>query len=238
MAATPVTVIDLIKRSMYLIQAVAAGEPLEAQQITDAISTLNEMIDSWSTETLSIYGESNDDFVLTPGKATYTCGPGGDFDIVRPIWVQGATCIRQGVSTPIRIITQGEYDTIPIKSTAQPLVERMLVVQEFPLARYTVHPIPTQAVTLSLSSARVLTQLSTPEEVILLPPGYLRAIRYCLALELWSEYPNPMTDIGNVRSIAIKAKSNIQVANMTDTLMSFSDVPNVEMGRSWDWRAG
>ncbi len=233
-----ITALDLIRRSMYLINAVAAGESISAQDANDALLTLNEMIDSWSTETLAVYGSANDEFTIVPGKQVYTYGIGGDFNVQRPIWLEDAYFVRQGVTTPVKIITVDEFNGITIKSQSQPLVERIFFSNSYPLATVSMWPIPSEANIIGFTTNRVLTNISSLTDLISLPPGYLRALRHCLAVELWPEYSNPTTDINSIRAVAIKAKANIKSANASDVVSSFEDVPKVEAGRSWDWRGG
>ena len=229
---------DLFRRALYLIQALAAGETMEPDQANDAMAACNEMIDSWNTESLAVYGTDNDEFPMIPGKSQYTMGPGADFDITRPVFIDDMYMIRQGVTTPVRIITVEEYNSISVKGISQPLIERALLVNSWPNYKITLWPIPSEANTVGFTSKRVLTSIDSLAQVISLPPGYLRALRYCLAVELWPEYPNSVTDIAQVRATAIRAKQNIKVANMDDIVSSFSDIPRVEGGRSWDWRGG
>lgn len=238
MATQSIVAQDLIKRSMYLINALAAGETPDAQSANDALATLNELIDSWSTEALAPYGEVNETFTLVPGQFIYSWGTGGDWSTERPVYVNGATCIRQNVSTNVRIINQEEYDGISIKSTSQPLIEQLLYVNSYPLGTAVLFPVPTEAVTLSIATTRVLTSIPTLNTTILMPPGYIRALRHNLAVELWPEYINATTDITSIRAVAVKAKANIKIANMTDVLSSYGDIPNVDAGRFWDWREG
>jgi hypothetical protein len=229
---------DLIRRSMYLIGALAAGENMGSVMANDALATLNEMIDSWSNETLAVYGTSNDEFPLIPGQAAYTYGIGGDFNVPRPVYVDDMYMIRQGVTTPVEIIPIERYNAIAIKSQSQPLVEKAYITNSFPLSIVSVWPIPSEANTLGFTSNRVLTLVTSLSDMISLPPGYLRALRYCLAVDLWPEYPNTTTDINTVKAIALKAKANIKTANMNDIEATFEDIPRVESGRSWDWRGG
>lgn len=229
---------DLIRRAMYLINAIAAGEVPSDMEANDALSTLNEMLDSWSTETLAVYGTDNDEFVMTPGKASYTYGPGGDFSVTRPIFVDDMYMIRQGVTTPIEIIPIERYNAISIKAQSQPLVEKAYITNSFPLSKVSLWPIPSEANTIGFTSNRVLTNIPTLQTQIYLPPGYLRALRHCLAVELWPEYINPTTDINSIKATALKSKANIKTANMNDVEATYDDIPRVESGRSWDWRGG
>lgn len=235
-----ITTIDLIRRSMMLINAIAAGEIPSDADLNDALLTFNEMIDSMKLQPLVGYGEPNENFTLFPGKSVYQWGflanpITHDFVSERPVWVNNATCIRQGISTPVMIISQDEYDAIPVKNTPSGVVDRLLYVPDFPEGVVTVYPVPTEAVTLSINAARQIQGPATLQTTIVLPPGYLRMYRYNLAVELWPEYANTTTDINAIRAIARESLGKIKVANSDIPTARFDDVPGVD-GQDWDWR--
>lgn len=234
---TSITALDLIRRSLYLINGLAAGETPDAQTANDALQTLNEMVDGWSTQTLAVYGTANDEFSTVPGKSSYTYGVGGDIDVQRPVYVNDSYCVRNGVTTPVRVIDIMEYNEIPLKGTSQPLVERMMWTNIYPLSTVTLWPVPSEIVTIGLTAGRVLTNVPTLQTSISLPPGYLKALRYNLAVDLWPEYSNKLTDFKHIQFVAMQALGKIKVANMVDTEATFDSIPMVEGSRSWDWRA-
>lgn len=84
------TVRDVISGSLRLIGAIAAGETASASEASDALSSLNAMLSSWSTNGLMIYKYQREVFLLTAGKAKYTIGPLADFNTIRPITIQTA----------------------------------------------------------------------------------------------------------------------------------------------------
>lgn len=233
---------ELIRRSMLLINAIAAGEVPADADLNDALLTLNEMIDGWNIQELAVYSEANENFVVTPGKAVYDWGvtatPFSDITSPRPVAVSNVTCVRNGFTTPVLVINQREYDSISLKSTPSPLVERFLFINSFPLAQVVLFPVPTEAVTLNIDAMRALQAPATLQTSIALPPGYLRALRYKLAVELWPEYANQTTDIAAIKKIANEAYGDIKTANMIQPVSTFEGIPNVQSGRSWDWRGG
>ncbi len=234
-----IAAIDLIRRSMYLINAFAAGEMPDSGDLNDALLTLNEMLDSWNLQTMAVYHGPNESLVLTPGQASYdwgpTAGPTG-LTTARPVFIDGITCTRAGVSTPVDVVDQIEYDRISIKALAAPVIEKVLYVNSFPLGRLTCYPVPTEAVTLSINAATQLVGPVTLQTVIALPPGYLRAMRYCLAVDLWPEYSNSSTDINTIKATAAAAFGKVKVANTADTPSTFENVPGVYAGGDYDWR--
>ena len=233
-----ITVTDLIRRSMYLINAAAAGEIPDTADLNDALLSLNEMLDSWNTQPLAVYGSPTENWTLTPGKSVYTWGVGGDFTSERPVFINDVYCTVNGISTPVRVITQAEYDRISMKAISQSIIEKVLYVNSFPLGQLTIFPAPTDAVTLTFDIGRQFTGNLTLQTKLSLPPGYIRAIRYNLAVELWPEYTNSTTDITSVKDIARHALGEIKSVNNEVSASTFESIPGVELGRSWDWRVG
>lgn len=220
-----ITALDLITRSMRLINAVAAGEVVDATDSVDALSTLNEMIDNWNTERISVYGMSNESYTLSAGVASYSYGLGGDFDAERPVHIRDPFSIYNGVSREIRLIPQEIYDRVFMKEQPGPWPIRVLFVNSYPLAQMTFWPVPTVDLPIQIPVSRLLSNITALSQEILLPPGYLRALRYSLAVELWPEYPNASTDINTIKAIAIGSRADVQRANQTDPIATFDDVP-------------
>lgn len=229
-----ITAYNLIRRSLYLINALAEGETPSAEQANDALDTLNELIDAWSTQELATYGPVADEFVLTPGLQDYTYGVGGTLNAQRPVYVTDAYCIRNGVTTPVRLVTDAEWNRISLKTQPGPVAEQCLWVNTYPLSTVQLWPIPDSAITLGFSANRVLTNVTSLQTTIALPPGYARALRYNLAIELWPEYSNRTTDIGQVRKTAVDSKREIKVANNVNVVATFGNIPGAEA--AYDWR--
>lgn len=239
--AQVITTIDLIRRAMYLINALPAGEIPDEGDLNDALLTLNELIDSWDLQPMATYSSPVENWVVTPGKSVYDWGVSAsppNFTSERPIFLNNVTCTRNGFTTAVQIVSQDEYDSISLKSTSQPLVERVLYINSFPLGQITLFPVPSEAVTLTFNVNRQLAGPINLQSSIVLPPGYLRALRYNLAVELWPEYTNASTDINSIKNIAKEAFGRVKAANTDVNPSTFENIPNVDAGRSWDWRGG
>lgn len=233
-----ITALGLIRRAMLLINAVAAGEMPAEEELNDGLLTLREMIDNWNTKTLAVYSSLNENLQLVPGKSEYAWGPMGDFVSPRPVFLNNVTHVRNGVSTPVRIVAQEDYDLISIKGNPSPIVEQALYVNTHPQGRLIVWPVPTEATVLNVNAAMQLTAPVTLQTLISLPPGYRQAMRYNLAVMLWPEYTNTSTDIDSIKQIARTSLGDVKRANITTPTMTFQDMPDTEISRSWDWRAG
>jgi hypothetical protein len=76
---------DIIKRSFRMLKVIEAGEAPQASESQDALTVLNNMIQSWNNERLMLHKMTQESETLTANQGTYTIGTGGDFNTDRPI---------------------------------------------------------------------------------------------------------------------------------------------------------
>lgn len=69
-----VTALDLITGALKRINAYAPGESLANDDAIDALDTLNELLDSWSTDQASIFADAENILTFVPGQYQYTVG--------------------------------------------------------------------------------------------------------------------------------------------------------------------
>ena len=212
---------DQINGALRLIGQLAEAEVPSAATSEDALATLNQMIDSWNTERLSVFSTQDQVFSWLPGFRTQTLGPTGDFVGNRPILIDDSTYFRDpasGISFGIKLINQQQYDGIAVKTVTSTYPQVMWVNMSYPNISMTVYPVPTKVLEWHIVSVQELTTpalLSTP---LAFPPGYLRAFKYNLACELAPEFgvePSP-----TVQRIAMTSKRNLKRINNPDDIMS------------------
>jgi hypothetical protein len=230
------TALDICKRALYLIGATALGETPTSDEVNDALIVLNTMLDSWSTERLSIYVITQDVLTLTPGQASYTIGPSTltpDLTVTaRPLSVQDDSFIRlNGADYPLTILAPAQYRAIVDKSQpTSPLPLFMFYDTTYPLGTLYFWPVPTAGTVLYLYSQQQLAQFATLTTPLVMPPGYQRALEYSLAEELSPAYgfEPPRTLVRTAAS----ARRNIKRQNLPDLRMSLPDavVNNAGMG--------
>lgn len=212
---------ELINSALRLIGMLAEGETPSAETSQDALSALNQMIDSWSTERLSVYNTQDQVFTWPTDTITRTLGPTGDFVGNRPVLIEDSTYFRDpstNVSFGIKLINQQQYNGIAVKTVTSTYPQVMWVNMTFPDITMTIYPRPTRALEWHFVSVQELTQPATLATDLYLPPGYLRALKYNLASEIAAEFgvePSP-----TVQRIAMVAKRNIKRINNPDDVMS------------------
>jgi hypothetical protein len=202
--------LDLIQSSMRLAGILASGETPTADEATDGLKSLNDILENWSLENLTVWQADNEQFALTPGVATYTIGPGGDFNATRPVRIGLSFTRLNGADFALEQWSLDEYNCVPVKDIGG-IPERYVYLNEYPLGQIILYPVPAAASTLFLNTDRVLAFPLTLATTLSFPPGYERALRYALAINLAPEYGVGIPPA--VAAIAAASKGDIKRAN-------------------------
>jgi hypothetical protein len=181
---------DQINRALRLLGILAEGETPSAATSQDALTAMNQMIDSWNTERLSVFCTQDQVFSWPVGEIKRTLGPSGDFVGNRPIQLDDGTYYRapSGVSYGIKFINQDQYNGIAVKTSTSTFPQVIFVNNTFPNVE------------------------------LFFPPGYMRAFAYNLAMEIAPEFgvePSPQ-----VQRIAMTSKRNLKRINNPYDVMS------------------
>ena len=212
---------DQINRALRLIGVLAEGETTSASVMQDSLMALNQMIDSWNTERLSVFSTQDQIFTWPAGLITRTLGPSGDFIGLRPVLLDDATYYRDpgtNVSFGIKFINQQQYNGIAVKTVTSTYPQVIFVNMTFPDVTMTVYPRPTRDLEWHFISVQELDNPATLATDLFFPPGYLRAFTYNLAMEIAPEFgvePSPQ-----VQRIAMTSKRNLKRINNPDDVMS------------------
>ena len=94
---------DQINRALRLLGVLAEGETPSAATSQDALVAMNQMIDSWNTERLSVFATQDQVFSWPSGEIRRTLGPSGDFVGNRPVLLDDATSAVDP-TTEVRIL--------------------------------------------------------------------------------------------------------------------------------------
>jgi hypothetical protein len=217
---------EQINRALRLIGMLAEGETPSAATAQDSLMALNQMIDSWNTERLSVFS-TIDQIVNWPvGSINETLGPTGSLTrlngtAVRPVLVDDSTYFKDpgtGVSYGVKLINQQQYNGIAVKTVTSTFPQVVFVNMTYPDIDIFIYPRPTRLLEWHFISVQELTQPANLSTDILFPPGYLRAFTYNLACEIAPEFgvePSPQ-----VQRIAMYSKRNLKRINNPDDVMS------------------
>lgn len=211
---------DLITAALKLIGAIAKTEVPSADESADVLARLQDMADSWAAERLAIFQVLRSVFPLVSNKQTYLIGPGGDFNIARPTWIQDAGIISnnnplQPLELPMTLLSDDDYASVSIKNVASSLSWFLYYDYGYnALGQGTiwVWPIPNVGnLQLALYCPTPLVTFPALNSPIILPPGYAEAIRYNLAIRLCPEFGRPVDPV--VAQMAAESYARIERSN-------------------------
>lgn len=212
---------DIIGATHRLLGRVQAGDALPEAVFQDNLASFNRMIDSWSAERLSVYTTQDQTFTWPANTVSRTLGPSGNFVGNRPVQLDDSTYFLDattGISYGIKIINQQQYNGIAVKTVTSTYPQVIWLNPDVPDMEMFIYPVPTRALEWHFISVTEITQPAALGTTLVLPPGYLRAMQYGLAVELASEFG--VAPPQNVARIAMASKRVIKRVNNPDDLMS------------------
>ena len=230
------TVLELIRAALNVTNVLFDGQDPDANTAKSALFQLNSMLDSWTADSLAVYAQRNDLFTLVPGQASYTLGPGGEWDMPRPVEVTAAQ-VRTGgnVEYPLQIVSNDEYNSIRVKGLQSSLQREMGIQYSYPLAIVSFYPAPSAANPVRITSRIHFASLSNMTEIVDLPPGYQEAIVYNLAHRIATGMNKPLSPAA--QEMQVSSFARIKSNNTVDTQLTCGDV----LGRSsgaWNPQTG
>lgn len=232
----------LIAGSLRLIGVLAEGETPTDQEATDALSALNDMLDSFSSERLMIPAVVREVFDVTAGQQTYSMGLDGtpDFNTSRPLSIEDALIVVNGASPeeelPMKIINQNQFAQIFIKPTQSTIQLWLYNDNQNPNCNINLWPVPQINTQIVLYSKKQLASFPTLDTAVSLPPGGNRMLRFNLGVELAPEYGKSNLD-PKVVVIAEVSKANFKRANKQPLYMKTDDALAGPRG-TFNWLTG
>lgn len=226
------TIRQLITGALRLINVIAQGEAPSEDDVEITKSALNGMIDSWSNNKLMIYTMNPTEFPLS-GKQNYTLGPGGDWDVTRPMEIDNAyTRLNSGtlqqIDIKLKLLTDEEYGDISVKNTPSTFPYALYDNGNYPLRTISLFPIPTGPASIVLWLRTPLLDLTDLDAVVNYPPGYERCFRFNLAVEIAPEFGKQIPD--EVAVIAKRSKEELERLNSVPVHIR-GDGGNIVRGR-------
>jgi hypothetical protein len=212
----------LIRESLLLIGAIAAGEQPTAAESSDAFARLNALVDYWSTQRLTQRVVGREVFDLVTGQSTYTVGVGADFDMIRPEFVETVTLLLTTTTPPVELplspLTEQAYQSVRIKTLENGQPTAYFFDATMPDAEIFVWPTPDNDVNdLVIYSPQAFAQFATLTTSYLLAPGYARALRTNLAVELapeWGRQVSQQIVMMAAEALAAIKQLNVQMADL------------------------
>ena len=211
---------DIITDSLNILGVYAAGETISDADLEQAFTRLNDMLDSWSNESLTCFAILEQSVALTAFQQSYTIGAGGNINATRPIRINdepGSAYIQDsnGNNYPVAVVSRPTWNLIGNRSesvTAN-VPDTLWYDPQYPLGVLNFYPLPNIAgYTAFWDSYLQLTDFSTLTTAVSLPPGYILALKTNLAVHLKPYFAAAQLD-PDVREQARESKGNVKRAN-------------------------
>jgi hypothetical protein len=229
------TTLDIITGALRKIGEYAPGETLSAADSTDALSTLNGLLDMWSNEHLAVYANIENVLAWTAGKGSYTVGSGGDFNIIRPLKITSMysrlTATGSSIDMPCELVAAPKYMSIGMKNQPGPWPKLAYYDMQYPLATLYVWPVPTAPYEFHLWTDQTFADVGL-NDTFSMPQGYFLALQYNLAVLLAPEYgiePPP-----TVLRLAKSMKATLKATNANPTREAPIDAAGLGSGPAHD----
>lgn len=213
---------DFIKSALRMIRVYSAGDVPTAADAADSLAYLNQMMDAWDADALSVPNNQIQDFPLIAGQGVYMLGPGGDFNTLRPGKITAASVVllnnpAQPNEQEIQILTEDEFQDIQLKLTPGTFPLVMYDDGASPKRNVTFWPVPSVINTFRMYSWQANTKFPDLATVFNFAPGYAEAIRYNLALRLADEFGGQLGQTivsGAQMSLATVRTGNIEIQKL------------------------
>lgn len=212
------TATDAVQVAMRLIGALDPGETQSQSELDEGFARLNDMLANWALEKLNLNGTLINILALTSGQASYNLGPASSFTAVRPVKVIAGAVLQPAatgfIRVPLEMLTEQKWLKLPFRdSTFATNPTAMWFNPLFPVATLNFTPVPTFSGTrtIELETWNVIAAFPDEVTVVNFPPGYERAIRYNLAIELAAQYA--ATPTPQVIEIAAESKAALRMLN-------------------------
>lgn len=166
------------------------------------------------------------EFTLVPGQSQYEWYSGIDADInLEPnsLQIQSVHLIdttsnpSQPLTLPITVFTDEQFESIAVKNVQSTYPQYMRYNPTYPTSTIDLYPVPTVANKIRMRVYGTLTGFANANASAYLPPGYMRALVYSLAVEIAADYGKEPSAL--VMAGAMNSRDVIKRANSRARLM-------------------
>lgn len=206
----PLTAGRLIYDAYRALGVLRPGQLTSPEGMDDALGVLNDVVDSWNTESLMIPSLRRDVYALTAGVSSYTIGPGGTLAGERPQKAVTAALVACDCGCGCG---GGGCSNLKLVGPWQNCCNTpgISIDSAYPDANVRIEPAPTAGQALALQSWNTLTMFADLETTYGFAPGYALALRWCLAQNLaplaliMQKIPQNLLQVIEQRAIESKA---------------------------------
>ncbi len=186
-------------------------------QYAELIPALNRMLGSWNIDGAKIYTQKIETFALTSGVKTYTIGPGGAFNTVRPNYYKFANILYPTapiVRQPMMILYNAEqWASIRVEDIPGAPAWFLYPDMANPLTTLYLYPQPPANYQLELYTWQALSKYTAVSDTVIVPDGYEEAIVWNLGVKAAAMYPHQAKLSPDAKEEARKSLRALKILN-------------------------
>ena len=204
---TAMTATAIITKAYRSAQKLPRGSSLSADQLSDGLDILNDLMNLWQTQGLKLFLETETVIPLVAGQQMYSLMPGGDVSIARPLEIKEAAYWDQySNNRPLIKFSRQEWTNLSNR-TAQGSVNQYFYEVLYDRMNVFLWNIPdttAAAGTVHAVLRNQATQVSEDDNDVFFPPEWAIALRWGVADELTSGMPEPVQQRCQARAQAYR----------------------------------
>lgn len=213
---------DVVTDALREIGVLAAGETATADDAISGLAAINRLIDQWAAERLMIYQETRTTFTIAASTQTYTVGTGATVNVARPVFLQHVRFSDSSASTPSEIslteLTDDAWALVTQKTMTSAYPSCYWYSRTYPNALLYLWPVPTSSTLTGIIYApQQVSEFTSLNTAISLPPGYRRMLVKNLALEMCPSYerePSQALVMHAIESKAVVKRGNTRMMDL------------------------
>ena len=227
----------ILKGALRVLNVKASVDSLSSEELNDGKESLNQLIESWSNEKLMQPALVEITHTLTASDGQYSIGSGGDIDTTRPLHIESAVLRKDNHDYRMDMMESREWSSLFRKTTVTPIPRKIYYRESYPLGEINLYPVPTEANILVMQVWTQITAISNMDTTLTLPPGYERALKYNLAMDIAPEDGKQATqDIARIASTSKKGIKNSNYGQVSRQRIEASNI--TRRSRSGDVNTG
>lgn len=210
------TAMTIVTDALKEIGVLADAETPSSSMADDAFRALNRLMQLWSNSQSFAYVASTVSQALT-GQASFTVGPTGDVVADRPISVETATVIRDGITYPVEVTDNQKWDSISYKAATGANTSIVYYAADVPNGIVNLWPLATGC-TINLRVLNLVFEFPDLSTDVVMPPGYEEAFIKNLAVNLAPQFgttPSPLTQRAAISSMKTISRTNNVIPTMS-----------------------
>lgn len=226
---------DLITDSLRLLGELGVEEQVDAYMLSTGLTILNEILDSFSVDTIYIPYLTSINFTMVPNQAVYSFSDMQTANVVTNRIVSLEYCNYTvttdptiSVNYPVRIVNDASY----YQNVRQDgFVSRPSIVFTNDLqleSKLTFYPAPNLPYPVQLQVKVMLNAVTSQDTLNSLPPFYYKFLKFAMAREFLAYYPSgnwPPQNESAYQEIynSLKSKNKINVAVEPSILLTVNN---------------